>query len=326
MPPEDPADFHPPRAAHARGWPWLIVLLAVLAAGWWFWWRPAHMPSSAPDADTTAAAEQAGASGAPPRATESSPSTSGVVSGPESEEDQETAKSEEPQNPIEALGEPAAAATSTSSAAEADRQVTQALNGLLGSKKVADTVLTDGVVRRVVASVDNLGRSYAPARLWPVHPTPGRFTVADPDAAQTTIAPGNFSRYDAFVALAESVPLDATVKLYARMYPLFQSAYAELGFPGHYFNDRLVAVLDLLIATPVPGEPIAVNLTRVNGQLPTLRPWVRYEYADPKLQALTSGQKILVRMGPENERRLQAVMTKLRDRVATSQFEQRGGR
>jgi hypothetical protein len=37
---------------------------------------------------------------------------------------------------------------------------------------------------------------------------------------------------------------------------------------------------------------------------------VQYEYADPKLEALTAGQKVLVRMGPDNAR---AVKTKLRE-------------
>ena len=34
--------------------------------------------------------------------------------------------------------------------------------------------------------------------------------------------------------------------------------------------------------------------------------WVRYEYADPELQALSSGQKMLVRVGLDNERKSQA--------------------
>lgn len=318
MPAEDPADFRPPRSARSRGWPWLIALLIVLAAGWWFWWRPAHLTTAAPENTAAAPSEATGPSGAPGTApADAAPpaSAAGTVSGPVTEGEEANAHPNAPESPIDTGSESAASAVSP---AEADRQVTQALNGLLGSKKVADSVLTDGVVRRVVATVDNFGRSYAPARLWPVPPTPGRFTVTDPGAAQTTIAPSNFARYDALVTLAESLPVDATAQLYARLYPLFQSAYAELGFPGHSFNDRLLAVLDLLIATPVPSEPITVDLTRVNGELPTQRPWVRYEYADPQLQALTSGQKILVRMGPENERRLQAVMVRLRAHLAAA--------
>jgi hypothetical protein len=30
------------------------------------------------------------------------------------------------------------------------------------------------------------------------------------------------------------------VALYVDLYPLFQGAYAELGYPNRYFNDRLI--------------------------------------------------------------------------------------
>ena len=42
------------------------------------------------------------------------------------------------------------------------------------------------------------------------------------------------------------------------------------------------------------------------------RPWVLYEFADPKLQALTSGQKLLLRMGSVNERRVKARLAEIR--------------
>ena len=57
-------------------------------------------------------------------------------------------------------------------------------------------------------------------------------------------------------------------------------------------------------------------LTRVQGEVPSLRPWVRYEFADPQLQSLSSGQKIMVRVGLENERRLKVRLKVLRGLVA----------
>ena len=108
----------------------------------------------------------------------------------------------------------------------------------------------------------------------------------------------------------------AAARLYARLYPLFQVAYEELGFPGKYFNDRLVAVIDHLLAAPEPQGPVAVRLVQVEGQVPSLRHWVRYEYVDPQLQALSAGQKIMVRAGLQNERRLKAVLAKVRASVA----------
>jgi hypothetical protein len=46
---------------------------------------------------------------------------------------------------------------------------------------------------------------------------------------------------------------------------------------------------------------------------------VRYEFADPELSALSSGQKALVRMGPENARRVKAKLRELRAAIAKKQ-------
>ena len=297
MPEKDTVDFRPPQPS-SRAWVgWVVMAALVAGAAWWFGWRPAHAPEAPPPAADAAAPATAPAPAAEPPA--SAP----------------LAEASAPANPVDALA-PADAALPA--LADSDAAVAQALRDLLGAQRVAQFLLPDGFVRRAVATVDNLARSSAPARLWPVQPAPERFLVTGPaDAPAATIAPANAARYHAFVAFAESVPLGAAVQLYARLYPLFQAAYEELGYPGRYFNDRLVAVLDVLLATPEPAGPVAVQLTQVKGEVPSIRPWVRYEYADPQLEALSSGQKMLLRMGPDNARRLKAVMTELRRRVAT---------
>jgi len=190
------------------------------------------------------------------------------------------------------------------------------LGDLLGARDMAAFLQMDGLVRRVVATVDNLGREHTPARLWPVNPTPERFAVVGSGPVQT-IGLDNAARYGALVRWIESVDMERAVALYARLYPLFQQAYEELGYPGRYFNDRLVAVIDHLLQAPEPASPVAVKLTEVKGDVPSTRPWVRYEFADPQLQSLSSGQKIMVRVGLENERRLKARLKALRALVAT---------
>lgn len=296
MPARDPADapLRPPSST----FPWAgaaVLAIAVAAgAGWWFWWRPAHAPT--PPVVT-----------APPEAAPAAPPAP-VASGQ--------------QNPVDALGGAAAALPPL---AESDALLAQELRGLLGPERLA-LVPLDGVVRRIVATVDNLPRAQAPSRLWPVHAAPQRFLVEGADtAAVQTIAAGNALRYRALVALAEAVPAEAGVALYARLYPLFQAAYEELGYPHGYFNDRLVAVLDHLLAAPMPAGPLQVRLVPVAGEVPSTRPWVRYEFADPALQSLSAGQKILVRVGPDNARRLKAVLADWRRRVATGDVAHKPG-
>lgn len=294
------AGFVPPRRSSlfpALGW--MLLTVVVVAVAWWLWWRPGLAPGMTAPAGPATATAPADPADPPPTAA------------PESQADLLPLE----HHPVEALAAPAA---DLPAPADADSRLQDELTALLGAQQVATFLLTDGFARRAVVTVDNLARPQAVARLWPVQPTPGRFAVDDtPQQGPQTIAADNADRYRAFITFAEAVPLDPAVQLYARLYPLFQTAYEELGYPGRHFNDRLVQVLDHLLAAPEPAQPLAVQLTPVEGEVPSLRPWVRYEFVDPQLQALSSGHKLLLRMGLDNARRLKAVLVQVRQRVAT---------
>lgn len=284
--------LNPPQ--ESSRWGLVVLVLVVLAgAGGAWWWQQAQAPVVTP--------------AAPPAVTSATPVAVEPPALPASE------PASGPQNPVEALAPPDAALPTL---AGSDDPIAQALGDLLGARDMAAFLQMDGLVRRVVATVDNLGREHTPARLWPVNPTPERFAVVGSGPVQT-IGLDNAARYGALVRWIESVDMERAVALYARLYPLFQQAYEELGYPGRYFNDRLVAVIDHLLQAPEPASPVAVKLTEVKGDVPSTRPWVRYEFADPQLQSLSSGQKIMVRVGLENERRLKARLKALRALVAT---------
>jgi hypothetical protein len=132
------------------------------------------------------------------------------------------------------------------------------------------------------------------------------------------IGTGNAARYEPFVRLIEEVDLRRLAAAYVQLYPSLQRAYEELGYPKRYFNDRLVDVIDLLLATPEPASAAKVHLPTLNGPVQPQRPWVLYEFDDPQLEALTAGQKILVRMGLRNERRVKARLAELRGLIAAT--------
>lgn len=198
--------------------------------------------------------------------------------------------------------------------------VQPALVDLIGAGAVATFLQTDGFARRVVATIDSLGRDSAPVAAWPVQPTRGRFTV-DERSDGPVIAADNAARYTPFVQLVTSVDAGRVAHLYRRMYPLLQQAYRELGLGDRYLNDRVVEVIDLLLATPQPAQAPRLQLTDVKGPVPSTHPWVRYQFADPELEHLAAGQKILLRVGPENERKLKAKLAELRAQIVASRSE-----
>lgn len=217
-----------------------------------------------------------------------------------------------PLHPIEA------AAIAASGPIAAPTSVEDALIELLGRKEVLSMLQIDDFPRRFAATVDNLGRASASPRLWPVNPTPGRFTTTTRGDV-TTISADNARRYTPFVLLVESIDMRRAAATYLRLYPLIQQAYEDLGFPGRHFNDRLVEVIDVLLATPEIETPLKVVLPTISGPVLPDRPWVLYAFDAPELKALTAGQKILLRMGPVNERRLKAKLAEIRGLITKAQ-------
>src|SRR6185295_5370379 len=155
-------------------------------------------------------------------------------------------------------------------------------------------------------------RTQAPPSRWPVQPMPQRFKTRGAGEAQA-IDMDNSARYTPFVLFAETVDPAKANALYRKLYPLFQQAYEELGYPGKYFNDRLVAVIDHLLETPDAPRPIKVKLVQVPGAAKGQRPL--YQFEDPALEARSAGQKILLRMGAAEAGRLKAKLTELRREI-----------
>lgn len=186
-----------------------------------------------------------------------------------------------------------------------------ALIDLLGRKAVASQLQVDDFAHRVVATVDNMDREQVSARLWPVNPTLGRFTVRQ-QAGHTYIDPDNGLRYAPLLLLVETVDAAQLAELYRRMYPMLQDAYVDLGYPKGRFNDRLLAIIDHLLDTPVPDGPLEVKLPAFDPSVQPPRPWVLYQFADPALESLSAGQKWLLRLGPVNERRMKMRLVHLR--------------
>jgi hypothetical protein len=195
------------------------------------------------------------------------------------------------------------AATLPASVDESDEAVQEALAGLVGRGPLEQFANLSGFVRRVVATVDNLPRKKAPQRIWPLTPTAGPFATSG-GKDTVYLSAENYRRYEPALRLMESVDTGQLVALYVRLYPLFQQAYKDLGYPDKYFNDRLVEVIDHLLATPDVAGPIRLA-----------RPWVMYEFADPALEARSAGQKTLIRMGGANAARVKAKLREIRRQV-----------
>lgn len=190
---------------------------------------------------------------------------------------------------------------------QSDRSMAEILARLFADRKLDRFFVLEHFIERFVVMVDNLPRPQLPATHRPVKATPGTF-MAQGEPGHLTIDPANYQRYTPLVQLLTALDVRKVVAIYKRLYPLFQEAYEGLGYPNAYFNDRLIEVIDHLLTAPPVTEPVFL-----------VRPKALYQYADPLLESLSAGRKILIRIGPDNAARIKELLHEYRRAlIATS--------
>jgi hypothetical protein len=186
---------------------------------------------------------------------------------------------------------------------DSDPMVQESLAGVLGHPTLEAFIVPQNIVRHIVVTVDNLPRRKLAVELRPVKPTAGQAVVST-QGDLTVLSDANFERYKPFVRAVQSADVKALVAVYQRFYPLFQQAYEDLGYPGKYFNDRVVEVIDHLLETPEVAAPIQLE-----------QPRVFYTFADAGLEGRSAGQKLLIRIGPANARIIKAKLREFRAEI-----------
>lgn len=191
-----------------------------------------------------------------------------------------------------AAATPATAASTRAplpSLAQSDAAVTSALARLSGDAafgKLANAHL----VQRIVATVNALPQHELGDNILPLHAPTGNVATTTADNGQLVMAAANDARYGPYMNWVKHADVAQLAAWYVDDYPLFQQAYRQLGYPHAYFNDRLVSVIDHLLKAPQPTAPLALVKTDKG-----------YDFADPQLEALSAGQKMMLRVGPTNE-------------------------
>lgn len=197
---------------------------------------------------------------------------------------------------------------------QSDEAVLDAAEEVIEAEQDTGLLVSENVIPRIVATVDALTARQVPAKLLPMEPpgTPFEANV-DPDPPTTvrnsagdvleqyTLDPVNYRRYEPYVTMLESVDTEQFAAEYLHYAPLLQEAYTDLGYPEGDFTQRLLEVVDHLLATPDVRDPVRL-----------VKPEAYYRFVDPELEALSAGQKQLIRMGSENRQRVKDKLMELR--------------
>jgi hypothetical protein len=171
---------------------------------------------------------------------------------------------------------------------------------VFGRQAVDDFLVSDRVIQNIVTTVDSLDREPVPLRFRAIVDVPEVMTVQR-QGDTITLDGANALRYRGLMLALKAADAKTIAAVYQRYYPLLQRAYREMGYPEGYFNDRVVHIIDHLLATPQVEPPIKL-----------LQPKVLYVFADPQLEGLSSGQKIMIRIGPANAALVKTRLAELR--------------
>lgn len=186
---------------------------------------------------------------------------------------------------------------------ESDQFFIDALTNIVRLKYLTSFFRTDRIIGNFVATIDNLPTKRAPMKVMPVERAAGTFLV-DRSDEEIFVSEKNAARYKRYTNFADAVDVQELVALYIRLYPLFQQAYEELGYPGKYFNDRLLVAINDMLDAPNVTEPVKVT-----------QPNVFYLYADADLEERSIGQRILMRTGSRNEQKLKSKLRAIKQEL-----------
>jgi hypothetical protein len=184
---------------------------------------------------------------------------------------------------------------------ESDEYLRLELSDLIADE-LFSLVTKSNLVEKIVATIDNLPRDYLAERMRPINIESEKFVVEAQGVLDGFIlSEENYERYNTLIDALEVIDKGVLAEIYLRFYPLFQEAYQDLGYPDIYFNDRLIDVIDHLLETPEVNDPIILHT-----------PNNLYEYVHPEIESLSSGQKLLIRMGKRHTARVKQFLRELR--------------
>ncbi|MDM7861997.1 DUF3014 domain-containing protein [Alteromonas sp. ASW11-36] len=185
-----------------------------------------------------------------------------------------------------------------------DAAITSALLEIAKTPVVGRLLVNDSLLQRFVVTVSNLADEDIAPNHQLVNPPSQSFKVYR-QADREWIDAASYKRYTTYVDALETMSNDDLLELYQLYEDEIDATFAEIALPGQSFDRALIDAIDVLLNTPEVPTPVEVY-----------RDSVMYKYSDERLEALSLPQKQMLRLGPDNMRRVKAKLRALRDSLA----------
>ncbi|GIU31533.1 MAG: DUF3014 domain-containing protein [Gammaproteobacteria bacterium] len=270
----------------------LVVLLSV--GGYYYYSGDSDSPKLIPNAPIVL-----------PETPPSEPMTLESAPEPETTETTPVAPETDTNSPeTPAVTEPEVVVEPVPALAESDAFVQRKALAIINNNVLSSSLVQQDLARQFVVFVDNLAQGELTRKVSPLKGPEKLFSVSE-ITNKVYLNPEGFHRYDAYVDSIAKMDEQTLMATYKQMTPMLEEAFSELGYSNAKFNDRMLQAIKILLAAPIIEDPIELSSISVN-----------YQFVDPNLEALPSAQKLLIRMGPENTRKLKVALRKLESQLA----------
>lgn len=216
-------------------------------------------------------------------------------------------RGESPPPDAQAAAAPAPPATPQAAAPPVDESPVDAagakpvLEGLSSNALFRAWLAEANPVRRLVVILANVAEGTIPRKLLSAFGPSSPFSV-EHRGDRAVIAAESYARYDAAADAVESLDVRALASAYRRLRGALEAALHELGYPAGSVDRLTLRTLKRIEAAPVADGDVA--LENEGGV------WI---FADARTERLGDLEKQLLRMGPRNERRVQAKAREVRE-------------
>ncbi|NOR15514.1 MAG: DUF3014 domain-containing protein [Candidatus Aminicenantes bacterium] len=183
---------------------------------------------------------------------------------------------------------------------ESDSLVRDLVGPLSSHPELARWLVTQDVIRKFVAAVDNIANGHSPRQQIDFFNPQGEFSVRE-GASGFSVDAAAYTRYNVVADVFSSLDSKGTAQLYRQLSPSIQEAYKDLGYPEGKFHSTFMRAIDELLRVPV-----------VAGDVMLEEKLKSFAMADVELEAMSQAQKHLFRMGPQNVRAIQSKLRELK--------------
>jgi hypothetical protein len=191
--------------------------------------------------------------------------------------------------------------------AEQNRMLNIALSAATENALFEQLLQSENLAERGTALVDGMKNGIILRKFLPIPAVKGPFSVAT-ENEKIYMGTAGYSRYDSYAEAVANLNAEILINSFHQFRPFLEKIYGALGMASDDVDNAIIGGLDQIIATPELTEAIELELKSV-----------MYTFADPRLEALGSLQKQLLRMGPDNIRLIKSKTTEIREGLLLQQ-------